>query len=162
MALLKELRDKLNQAERQIDDLWKVDSKVNTDLQKREVADELISIVLNIPYTHNKYQQYYSELSKCKIVLESVKYKIFIEKKEFYSCQAQGKEYHKKPFKIKLQTYTEVKDYIASDSDYRLADDLHKEYDRVLSKLQEIMRQITNRGHHAKAAIDFHKFLNGV
>jgi hypothetical protein len=69
--------------------------------------------------------------------------------------------YAEKPFGSRIQTSEKMKTYLESDDDIINVEAKIKYLDQMLYWLDQVMRQITNRGFQIKSAIEWEKFING-
>jgi len=158
MSTLEKLRSRFDL----IKTAWKEDSKVDFQFKNKEYTEDLGNLALNIPYLHNKYLNHYSDLSEEKMALE-LKLRFVIKKKrEYYSGEADAKDYAEKPFGTSIKTAEKMKTYLEADEDIISLEGTIKYIEVILNYLDGVMRQITNRGFQIKSAIDWEKFINGV
>ena len=83
------------------------------------------------------------------------------ERREYYRGEADGKVYAEKPFGKKLSTEGVLKVYMDSDDELIDLEAKIKYMDQILYFLDQVMRQISNRGFQIKSAIEWEKFING-
>ena len=81
-------------------------------------------------------------------------------KREYYSGEADAKVYAAKPFGSRLSS-AEMKTYLESDDEIIQLEAKIKYLDQMLYWLDQVMRQISNRGFQVKSAIEWEKFVNG-
>ena len=48
---------------------WKQDSHIDFQFKNKEYTEDLGRLALEIPYQHNKYLNYYSDLSQTKVAV---------------------------------------------------------------------------------------------
>ena len=141
---------------------WKEDSKIDFQFKNKQYTEDLGNIALNIPYLHNKYLNYFSDLTESKISKELQLRHVVKQKREYYSGEADAKVYAEKPFGTSIKTAEKMKTYLEGDEDILVLEAEIKYTEIVLNYLDSVMRQITNRGFQIKSAIDWEKFINGV
>ena len=83
------------------------------------------------------------------------------ERREYYRGEADAKVYAEKPFGKKLSTAEGLKVYMESDNDLIDLEARIRYMDQILYYLDQVMKQITNRGFQIKSAIEWEKFING-
>ena len=83
---------------------WAIDSHVNFQFINKEYTEDLGKLALEIPFQHNKYLNYYTDLSQVKTSLEFELRRIVKEKREYYSGEADPKVYAEKPFGTSIKT----------------------------------------------------------
>jgi hypothetical protein len=141
---------------------WREDSKVNFQFKNKEYTEDLGNLALNIPYLHNKYLNHYSDLSEQKMSLEMKLRYVLKKKREYYSGEADAKDYAEKPFGASIKTAEKMKTYLEADEDIITLEGTIKYIEVIMNYLDNVMKQITNRGFQIKSAIDWEKFVNGV
>lgn len=141
---------------------WKEDSKVDFQFRNKQYTEDLGNLALNIPYLHNKYLNYYSDLSEQKMSLEFKLRFVLKKKREYYSGEADAKEYAEKPFGASIKTAEKMKTYLEADEDIIALEGTIKYIEVIMNYLDGVMKQISNRGFQIKSAIDWEKFINGV
>lgn len=140
---------------------WTQDSAVDFQFKNKQYSTDLGQLALDIPFQHNKYLQHYTDISQIKTSLEFEIKKIIREKREYYSGEADARVYAEKPFGSRIQTSEKMKTYLESDDDIIAVEAKIKYLEQMLYWLDQVMRQITNRGFQIKSAIDWEKFING-
>ena len=108
----------------------------------------------------NKYLNHYTDISQIKTSLEFEIRKLVKEKREYYSGEADAKVYAAKPFGSRLSS-SEMKTYLESDDDIINIEAKIKYLDQMLYWLDQVMKQVSNRGFQIKSAIEWEKFVNG-
>ena len=83
------------------------------------------------------------------------------KKREYYSGEADAKVYAEKPFGSSIKTSEKMKTYLESDDEIINLEAKIKYLDQMLYWLDQVMRQISNRGFQVKSAIEWEKFVNG-
>lgn len=141
---------------------WREDSKVDFQFKNKEYTEDLGNLALNIPYLHNKYLNHYSDLSEQKMSLEMKLRYVLKKKREYYSGEADAKDYAEKPFGASIKTAEKMKTYLEADEDIITLEGKIKYIEVIMNYLDNVMKQITNRGFQIKSAIDWEKFVNGV
>ena len=96
---------------------WREDSKVDFQFKNKEYTEDLGNLALNIPYLHNKYLNHYSDLSERKMSLEMKLRYVLKKKREYYSGEADAKDYAEKPFGSSIKTAEKMKTYLEADED---------------------------------------------
>ena len=139
---------------------WAEDSAVDFQFKNKQYSTDLGQLALDIPFQHNKYLNHYTDIQQIKTSLEFQIRKVVREKREYYSGEADAKTYAAKPFGSKL-TSAEMKTYLDSDDDVINLEAKVKYLDQMLYWLDQVMKQISNRGFQIKSAIEWEKFVNG-
>ena len=139
---------------------WAEDSAVDFQFKNKKYSTDLGQLALEIPFQHNKYLNHYSDIQAVKTSLEFEVRRLVREKREYYSGEADAKTYAAKPFGSKL-TSAEMKTYLESDDDVINLEAKVKYLDQMLYWLDQVMKQISNRGFQIKSAIEWEKFVNG-
>ena len=139
---------------------WAEDSAVDFQFKNKQYSTDLGQLALDIPFQHNKYLNHYTDIQQIKTSLEFQIRKVVREKREYYSGEADAKTYAAKPFGSKL-TSAEMKTYLESDDDVINLEAKVKYLDQMLYWLDQVMKQISNRGFQIKSAIEWEKFVNG-
>jgi hypothetical protein len=140
---------------------WAEDSAVDFQFKNKQYTTDLGQLALEIPFQHNKYLNYYTDISQIKTSLEFEIKKLVKEKREYYSGEADARVYAEKPFGGRIQTSEKMKTYLESDDDIINLEAKIKYLDQMLYWLDQVMKQISNRSHHIRHAIDWEKFING-
>lgn len=141
---------------------WKEDSLVDFQFKNKQYTEDLGKLALEIPFQHNKYLNYYTDLSQVKTSLEFEYRRVVREKREYYSGEADAKVYAEKPFGSSIKTAEKMKTYLESDEDIINIEAKIKYIDQALYFLDSVMKMISNRGFQIKSAIDWEKFINGT
>jgi len=141
---------------------WKKDSHIDFQFKNKEYTEDLGRIALEIPYQHNKYLNYYSDLSQAKTAFQFQLRQLLRDKREYYGGEADAKVYAEKPFGTSIKTAEKMKAYLESDKDIIDLEAKIAYVDQVLYYVDSVMKQISNRGFQIKSAIDWEKFINGV
>jgi len=141
---------------------WKEDSLVDFQYKNKQYTEDLGKLALEIPYQHNKYLNYYTDISQVKTSLEFELRGVVKEKREYYSGEADAKVYADKPFGASIKTAEKMRTYLESDEDIINIEAKIKYVEQVLYFLDSVMKMISNRGFQIKSAIDWEKFINGT
>ena len=141
---------------------WKEDSYVDFQFKNKQYTQDLGKLALEIPFLHNKYLNYFTDLSQEKISLEFQLRNLIRDKREYYAGEAEPKVYAEKPFGSSIKTAEKMKTYLDSDEEIINIEAKIKFVEQALSYLDHVMKMITNRGFQIKSAIEWEKFINGV
>ena len=140
---------------------WAEDSHVDFQFKNKQYSADLAQLALDIPYQHNKYLNHYTDISQIKTSLEFEIRKLIREKREYYGGEADAKVYAEKPFGSRISTQDKMKVYVESDDEVINLEAKIKFLDQMLYWLDQVMKQISNRGFQVKSAIEWEKFING-
>ena len=140
---------------------WSKDSEIDFQFKNKEYTEDLAKLSLEIPFQHNKYLNHYTDLSQIKTSLEFEIRKLVREKREYYGGEADPKVYAEKPFGSSIKTAEKMKVYLESDEEIINMEAKIKYVDQMLYWLDHVMKQISNRSHHIRHAIEWEKFING-
>ena len=140
---------------------WTEDSHVDFQFKNKSYTADLAQLALDIPYQHNKYLNHYTDISQIKTSLEFEIRKLVKDKREYYGGEADAKVYAEKPFGNRISTQDKMKVYVVSDDDGINLEAKIKYLDQMLYWLDQVMKQISNRGFQIKSAIEWEKFING-
>jgi hypothetical protein len=146
----------------QIKEEWKEDSQVDFQFKNKEYTEDLGKLALEIPFQHNKYLNYYIDLSQEKTSLEFQLRSLIRNKREYYSGEADAKVYAEKPFGSAIKTAEKMKTYLESDEEIINLEAKIKYIEQSLYFLDSVMKMVSNRGFQIKSAIEWEKFINGV
>ena len=102
-----------------------------------------------------------TDISQIKTSLEFEIRKLIREKREYYGGEADAKVYAEKPFGSRISTQDKMKVYVESDDEVINLEAKIKYLDQMLYWLDQVMKQISNRGFQVKSAIEWEKFING-
>ncbi len=141
---------------------WKEDSQVDFQFKNKQYTEDLGKLALEIPFQHNKYLNYYTDLSQEKTSLEFQLRSLIRNKREYYSGEADAKVYAEKPFGSSIKTAEKMKTYLESDEEIINLEAKIKYIEQALYFLDSVMKMISNRGFQIKSAIEWEKFINGV
>ena len=140
---------------------WAEDSRVDFQFKNKEYSADLGQLALDIPYQHNKYLNHYTNIQAVKTSLEFEIRKLIRDKREYYGGEADAKTYAEKPFGNSIKTQDKMKVYVESDDEVINLEAKIKYLDQMLYWLDQVMKQISNRGFQVKSAIEWEKFING-
>ena len=140
---------------------WAEDSHVDFQFKNKQYSADLAQVALDIPFIHNKYLNHYTDISQIKTSLEFEIRKLVKEKREYYGGEADAKIYAEKPFGNSIKTSEKMKVYLESDQEIINLEAKIKFLDQMLYWLDQVMKQISNRGFQVKSAIEWEKFING-
>ena len=140
---------------------WSEDSHIDFQFKNKQYSADLAQLALDIPYQHNKYLNHYTDISQIKTSLEFEIRKLIREKREYYGGEADAKVYAEKPFGSRISTQDKMKVYVESDDEVINLEAKIKFLDQMLYWLDQVMKQISNRGFQIKSAIEWEKFING-
>ena len=140
---------------------WAEDSHVDFQFKNKQYSADLAQVALDIPFIHNKYLNHYTDISQIKTSLEFEIRRLVRDKREYYGGEADAKVYAEKPFGGRISTQDKMKVYVESDDDVINLEAKIKYLDQMLYWLDQVMKQISNRGFQVKSAIEWEKFING-
>ena len=100
-------------------------------------------------------------ISQIKTSFEFEIRKLVKEKREYYSGEADAKTYAAKPFGSHIKTTEKMRVYLESDDEIINLEAKIKYLEQMMYFLDQVMKQISNRGFQIKNAIDWEKFVNG-
>ena len=140
---------------------WAEDSAVDFQFKSKQYSADLGKLALDIPFQHNKYLNHYTDIQAVKISLEFEIRRLVKSKREYYSGEADAKTYAAKPFGSSIKTSEKMKVYLESDEEIINLEAKIKYLDQMLYWLDQVMKQISNRGFQIKSAIEWEKFVNG-
>lgn len=153
--------EQLHQRFQHIREEWSQDTQIDFQFKNKEYTEDLAKLALEIPFQHNKYLNHYTDLSQIKTSLEFEIRKLVKDKREYYGGEAEAKVYAEKPFGTSIKTAEKMKVYLESDDEIINIEAKIKFIDQMLYFLDQVMRQISNRGFQIKSAIEWEKFING-
>ena len=140
---------------------WAEDSHIDFQFKNKQYSADLAQVALDIPFIHNKYLNHYTDISQIKTSLEFEVRKLVKEKREYYGGEADARVYAEKPFGNSIKTSEKMKVYLESDDEIINLEAKIKFLDQMLYWLDQVMKQISNRGFQVKSAIEWEKFING-
>ena len=137
-----------------IQDMWEKDSKID--------PDNLHTESLNIPILHSKYFDLYNTLILLRKKAEQQKRNIRHERYEYYSGKADPDVYVENPFPKKIRDKDTMQKYMDADEKLSQISLKVEYYDVMLSYIESILKQITERNWQIRNAIEFMKFQSGL
>ena len=140
---------------------WADDSEVDFQFKNKQYTTDLGQLALQIPFQHNKYLNHYTDLTEIKTSLEFQARQLVRKKREYYGGEADAKTYAEKPFGNSIKTSEKMKVYLESDDDIINMEAKVKYIDQMLYFIDQVMKQISNRGFQINSAIQWEKFING-
>ena len=140
---------------------WAEDSHVDFQFKSKQYSADLGQLALDIPFQHNKYLNHYTDVSQIKTSLEFEIRKLVKDKREYYSGEADAKTYAKKPFGSHIKTTEKMRTYLEADDEIINLEAKIKYLEQMMYFLDQVMKQISNRGFQIKSAIEWEKFVNG-
>ena len=140
---------------------WAEDSEVDFQFKNKQYTTDLGQLALQIPFQHNKYLNHYTDLTEIKTSLEFQARQLVRQKREYYGGESDAKIYAEKPFGNSIKTPENMKGYLESDDDIINMEAKVKYIDQMLYFLDQVMKQISNRGFQINSAIQWEKFING-
>ena len=139
-------------------DLSELQKEVDRDIKIDDTELDIESI--RTPQLHNKYLKYYTEYSlRLRQVKDEYKY-LRREKWEYYTGKAQPIVYEQNPFDLKILK-SDVYIYLEADRDLQEVGQKEAYLETVVSYLEKILREITNRNWTIRNTIEWKKFLHG-
>jgi len=152
--------DLLNRFDKLKED-WAEDSHIDFQFKNKQYSADLGQLALDIPFQHNKYLNHYTDIQAVKLSLEFEIRRLVKSKREYYSGEADAKTYAAKPFGSSIKTSEKMKVYLEADDEIINLEAKIKYLDQMLYWLDQVMKQISNRGFQIKSAIEWEKFVNG-
>lgn len=137
-----------------IQNMWEKDAKIDPDNLHQES--------LNIPILHSKYYQIYNNIVLLRKKAEQQRKNIRHERYEYFSGKADPEVYEKNPFPKKIRDKDAMQKYLDADEKLSNASLKIDYYDTMLSYLEEILKQVSNRTYQIKNAIEFMRFSSGL
>jgi hypothetical protein len=137
-----------------IQKMWERDAKID--------PDNLHTESLNIPILHSKYYEIYNNIYLLRKKAEQQRKNIRHERYEYFSGKSDPNVYIENPFPKKIRDKETMQKYL--DADEKLSGVSLKidYYETMLSYLEEILKQITNRTYQIKNSIEFMRFTSGL
>jgi len=137
-----------------IQKMWERDAKID--------PDNLHTESLNIPILHSKYYEIYNNIYLLRKKAEQQRKNIRHERYEYFSGKSDPNVYIENPFPKKIRDKETMQKYL--DADEKLSGISLKidYYETMLSYLEEILKQITNRTYQIKNSIEFMRFTSGL
>ena len=136
-----------------IQSMWEEDSKIDIDNLHEES--------LKVPQLHSKYHEMMNNLILLRAKAEQLKKNIRHDRYEYFSGKADPDVYVENPFPKKIRDKDTMQKYL--DADERLSEASMKiqYYDTMISYLDSILKQVSNRTYQIKNSIEWHKFQAG-
>jgi len=134
---------------------WNEDSRVDHEFRDKQYSTDLGALALEIPFAHNKYLNYYLDFQQIKKSLDIQLRKLTKEKRQYYDGSAE------KPFPLSIKTAEKMKVFMEADEDIINLQSKIGYVEDVIFFLDQVMKQISNRGYQIKSAIEWEKFING-
>jgi uncharacterized protein YozE (UPF0346 family) len=134
--------------------MWNEDSKID--------PDNLHTESLNIPVLHSKYYDIYNTLMLLRKKAEQQRKNIRHERYEYFSGKADPEVYIDNPFPKKIRDKETMAKYLDADTKLSGVSLKIEYYSVMLSFIEEILKQITNRTYQIKNAIEFMRFSSGM
>tara|TARA_A200000113_G_scaffold220095_1_gene229696 strand:- start:2824 stop:3297 length:474 start_codon:yes stop_codon:yes gene_type:complete len=153
--------DQLHDRFQKIKEEWNIDTQIDFQFKNKQYTEDLAKLALEIPFQHNKYLNHYTDLSQIKTSLEFEYRRLIRQKREYYGGEADAKTYAEKPFGTSIKTAEKMKVYLESDDELINMEAKVKYVDQMLYFLDQVMKQVSNRGFQIKSAIEWEKFING-
>ena len=137
-----------------IQKMWERDAKID--------PDNLHTESLNLPILHSKYYEIYNNIYLLRKKAEQQRKNIRHERYEYFSGKSDPDVYIENPFPKKIRDKETMQKYL--DADEKLSGVSLKidYYETMLSYLEEILKQITNRTYQIKNSIEFMRFTSGL
>ena len=134
---------------------WTKDSHVDFQFKNKQYSADLGQIALDIPFCHNKILKTTIPIYlRLKPHLNLKFAKLVKEKREYYGGEADARVYAEKPFGNSIKTSEKMKVYLESDDEIINLEAKIKYLDQMLYWLDQVMKQISNRGFQVKSAIE--------
>jgi hypothetical protein len=137
-----------------IQEMWEKDSKID--------IDNLHTESLNIPILHSKYFNLYNTIFLLRKKAEQQKKNVRHQKYEYFTGKADPEVYLENPFPKKIRDKETLQGYL--DSDEKLSQISLKidYYNTILTYIESILKQISERNWQIRNSIDFMKFSSGL
>jgi len=134
--------------------MWASDAKID--------PDNLHTESLNIPVLHSKYYDIYNNLMLLRKKAEQQRKNIRHERYEYFSGKADPEVYIENPFPKKIRDKETMQKYLDADTKLSGISLKIEYYSVMLSFIEEILKQITNRTYQIKNSIDYMRFTSGA
>jgi hypothetical protein len=138
----------------EIQKMWTNDSEIDKD----DLGNESIKSSI----LHCKYYELYNTTYLLRENARQIHDKVYLERYNYYTGKADPEVYEKEPFPFKVREKDSINRYLNADERLSKASLKIKYYDQTLRYLEEIIKQISNRGYQIKNAIDWMKFQAGM
>ena len=136
-----------------IQSMWEKDSQIDKD----NLHDES----LKIPALHAKYHEMFNNILLLRKRAEQQRKNIRHERYEYFSGKADPEVYIENPFPKKIRDKDTMNKYMDADEKISTSSLKIDYYDTMLSYLESILKQISNRTYQIKNAIEWSKFIAG-
>ncbi len=133
--------------------MWEKDSQIDKD----NLHDES----LKIPALHAKYHEMFNNILLLRKRAEQQRKNIRHERYEYFSGKADPEVYIENPFPKKIRDKDTMNKYMDADEKISTSSLKIDYYDTMLSYLESILKQISNRTYQIKNAIEWSKFIAG-
>ena len=137
-----------------LQNMWASDAKID--------PDNLHTESLNIPVLHSKYYDIYNNLMLLRKKAEQQRKYIRHERYEYYSGKAEPDVYIENPFPKKIRDKETMQKYLDADTKLSGLSLKIEYYSVMLSFIEDILKQITNRTYQIKNAIEYMKVSSGL
>ena len=136
-----------------IQSMWEEDSKIDIDNLHEES--------LKVPQLHSKYHEMMNNLILLRAKAEQLKKNIRHDRYEYFSGKADPDVYVENPFPKKIRDKETMQKYLDADEKLSEASMKTQYYDTMISYLDSILKQVSNRTYQIKNSIEWHKFQAG-
>jgi hypothetical protein len=136
-----------------IQEMWEKDSKID--------PDNLHTESLNIPSLHAKYHEIFNNLYLLRKRAEQQRKNIRHERYEYYAGKADPDVYIENPFPKKIRDKDTMQKYLDADERLQQINLKIDYYETMMSYLESILKQISNRTYQIKNAIEWSRFTAG-
>ena len=133
--------------------MWEKDSQID--------ADNLHTESLKVPALHAKYHEMFNNFLLLRKKAEQQRKNIRHERYEYFSGKADPEVYIENPFPKKIRDKDTMNKYMDADEKISTSSLKIDYYDTMLSYLESILKQISNRTYQIKNAIEWSKFTAG-
>lgn len=111
---------------------------------------------------HSKYLLLYLDETRKLEQLKRYFDSLWHERKLYYLGKAPPDVYKADPQPLKVTLKSEVEEFLKADAIIQAADVEVKEQEKVVKYLNDMIKQINQRGFEIRAIIDWQKFKNGL
>lgn len=132
---------------------------------EKEVAIDEFEIdteALRTPKIHQKYSVMLSQESVKLVKLGQIQKKIYMERWKYYNGKQTDKYYAKHGHVNDKILKSDIDKYMNADARLACANELLEIQKQTVNYLERTIREISNRGFHIKAFIDWRRFESGV
>jgi len=137
-----------------IQQMWQKDCKID--------PDNLHTESLNISNLHAKYFDLYNNLNLLRKKAEQRKKNIRHERYEYFSGKADPEVYEENPFPKKIRDKDTMQKYLDADKKLSTVSMKIEYYNVMISFVEGILKQISERNWQIRNAIEFMKFQAGL